>query len=89
MLGPDFAQSHTRLTGRVVESATDSHLTGFALTCGASSPAAIAERLSLHFLKVSSDLKNVPDSVPDSEKGFGLVSGTKKDFYPLNETQSA
>lgn len=45
VLGPEFAGSHTRLTGRVVKSATDSHLTGFALMCGAFSPADVAERL--------------------------------------------
>ncbi|KAK1859176.1 hypothetical protein I4F81_001773 [Pyropia yezoensis] len=43
--GPDFAETHTGLTGRVVKSATDSYLTGFALMCGAFSPADVAERL--------------------------------------------
>lgn len=45
MFGMDHATNYTLLTNQILRSAASSHLSGFALTCGAFSPANIAERL--------------------------------------------
>lgn len=45
MFGVDHTTNHTTLSNQILRSAASSHVTGFALTCGAFSPANIAERL--------------------------------------------
>lgn len=59
----DFARTHAQLTGQVVTSACDSHLTGYALMCGAYSAADLAV---LHIL--ADPDKNENDSPMTNDK---------------------
>lgn len=58
VFGDDFARTHAQLTGLVVNSACDSHLTGYALLCGACSAADIA------VLPISAD----PDKIENDSR---------------------